>query len=44
MLHDMGSSSTGGVLVHSFATDVKGGEKKNIAINDKGDIVDLYCH
>jgi len=36
MSHDRGSSSTGGVLVHSFATDVKRGEKKNIAMNEKG--------
>jgi len=26
----------GGVPEHSFAIDVKGGEKKNIAINNKG--------
>ena len=31
-----GSSSTGGVHIHSFAIDVKGGEKKNIAIDVKG--------
>lgn len=30
------SNSTGEVLMHSFAIDVKGGEKKNIAINNKG--------
>eukprot|EP00253_Pinus_taeda_P021757 PITA_21757 len=35
---DRGSGSTGGVLMHSFSIDVKGGEKKNIATNDKG------CH
>jgi len=28
-----------GVPEHSFAIDVKGGEKKNIAINNKGG----YC-
>ena len=27
---------TGGVHMHSFAIDVKGGEQKNIAINNKG--------
>ena len=31
-----GSSSTGGVCMHSFAIDVNGGEQKNIAINNKG--------
>ena len=30
------SSLIGGVLKHSFAIDVKGREKKNIAINNKG--------
>lgn len=36
MLQDRGSSSIGGVLVHSFDIDVKRGEKKNISINEKG--------
>eukprot|EP00253_Pinus_taeda_P027678 PITA_27678 len=31
-----GRSLTGGVCMHSFAIDVKVGEKKNIAINNKG--------
>jgi len=46
MPHDMGSGSTGGVLVHSFAIDVKGGVKKNVATNVKGGggVVDLDCH
>jgi len=33
---DRRSSLTEGVLMHSFAIDVKGGEKKNIAINENG--------
>ena len=36
MLQDKGRNSIGGVPEHSFAIDVKWGEKKNIAINDKG--------